>query len=83
METRPALHASFALVPLNVIDTLLGSKEWKNILFDKVSNCITRELTGLCTLSWPSLLRQKAKEELVNLKWSDIYDELSERWPYS
>ena len=60
---------------------MLESKEWKNIFFDKASNYIIRELTGLCALSQPSLLRQKSKEELVNLKWSDIYEELSERCP--
>ena len=60
---------------------MLESKKWQNILFDKVSNCITKEVTGLCVLSQPSLLRGKAKEELAKLKWSDIYDELSKRCP--
>ncbi|KAL9977388.1 hypothetical protein ACROYT_G014782 [Oculina patagonica] len=57
-----------------VVNTLIGSSEWKDVLFDKVANGITRELTGLCALSQPSLLRQKAKEDLVTLKWNDIYN---------
>lgn len=58
---------------------MLENKEWKNVLTDKFSGHITKELTGLCSLSQPSLLRRKTKEDLVQLKWSDVYEELSER----
>ena len=64
----------------SVVNTLLQNKEWQSIVYDKVSNLITMELTGLCVLWEPSLLRQKAKD-LVSLKWSDIYEELSKRCP--
>lgn len=65
----------------SVVNTLLQNKEWQSIVYDKVFNLITTELTGLCVLSEPSLLRQKAKEDLVSLKRSDIYDEMSKRCP--
>lgn len=65
----------------SVVNTLLQNKEWQSIVYGKVSNLITTELTGPCVLSEPSLLRQKAKEDLVSLKWSDIYEELSKRCP--
>ena len=65
----------------SVINTLLQNKEWQSIVYEKVSNLITTGLTGLCVLSEPSLSWQKAKEDLVSLKWSDIYEGLSKRCP--
>ncbi|CAH3041064.1 unnamed protein product [Porites lobata] len=34
----------------SVVNTLLQNKEWQSIVYDKVSNLITMELTGLCVL---------------------------------
>ena len=68
----------------SVINTLLQNKEWQNVVYDKVCNLITRELTGLCVLSEPSLLRQKTREDLVSVKWSDIYESSCQNGaPYS
>ena len=53
----------------------------KEELTDIVARHVTTEITELCAISNPSLLRKISKEDLVKFSWDSVYKELKERAP--
>lgn len=81
-EERAALARQLALNPLKTFAAAVFKiEECNEYILEQAAKQITKELTGLCTLSQPSLLRQKEKDKLISLKWDEVNNELNDRCP--
>lgn len=77
---KAALARQLAFFPLrNLAAATLKTAECKEYISDETVKQITKELTGLCTLSHPSILRQR--DQLNTLKWDAVNNELKDRCP--
>ena len=50
-------------------------------VYDIVCTDLTKEITGLCATSNPSILRKTTKEDLIQFSWNNVHQELSSRTP--
>lgn len=81
-EDKASLARLLALSPLKTLAAaVLKNKECNEFIQEEATKQITKELTGLCTLSQPSLLRQREKDKLISLKWDAVNNELRDRCP--
>ena len=81
-EHKAALARQLALCPLKTFAAaVFKNKDCNEYLLQQAAKQITKELTGLCTLSQPSLLRQKEKDKLISFKWNALNNELKDRCP--
>lgn len=81
-EEKATLARQLALSSLNTFAaTVFKIQECNEYILEQATKQVTKELTGLCTLSQPSLLRQKEKEKLITLKWDAVNNELKDRCP--
>ena len=55
--------------------------ELKSEVVNEVCKQITKEISGLCFKSNPSLLQSKSKEELGNFSWEKLHQEIESRAP--
>ena len=81
-EDKASLARLLALSPLKTFAAaVFKNKECNEFIQEEATKKITKELTGLCTLSQPSLLRQREKDRLISLKWDAVNSELRDRCP--
>ncbi len=83
MDGKKAVIArQLALNPLkNVAAAIYKIDECHEYISNEAGKQITKELTGLCTKSQPSLLRQREKKQLTTFNWDAVNNELKERCP--
>ena len=81
-EDKANLARQLALHPLKTFAaSVFKNEECSKYILEQAAKQITKELTGLCKVSQPSLLRQKEKDKLISLKWDAVNNELKDRCP--
>ena len=68
-------------LPHLAVMTLLTIQEYKNEMISKVSEMCYAEITALCSIKTPSILRQTDAKQVKDLRVSHITNELKQRTP--